>query len=166
MRKIWVLAATALVPLSLALGCGGDSGSAGNASGADTASSGAVQEKEDSLSEMNGSRSTPSSGQQPLTAAQKERLGPTLRRLLSGDGSATRPDELRKLSPAGERDGETIYAVLIQGVEVGVLREAGIPHVSAVGETITARLTPEEIRRTASVEEVRRIRAVEEDEAH
>ncbi len=176
MRKAWILAATALLPLGLALGCGGDSGSTGSAAGSDTASSAAVQEEEDSLSdsigdslnEMNESRlgTTPSSSQQPLTTAQKKRLGPAIRRLLSGDKSATRPDELQQPSPAGERDGEKVYAVLIQGVELEALWEAGIPHVSKVGETVTARLTSEEIRKTASVEGVQRIRAAREDEPH
>lgn len=101
-----------------------------------------------------------------LTQTQRSRLGPALRRLLTADTSETRPDKLRSLSPAGQREGEKVYAVLIEGGGTEVLREAGIPYVSEVGETITARLTAEQIRETASIEEVQRVRAAKEAEAH
>lgn len=101
-------------------------------------------------------------GNEPLTEAQKSRLGPALRRLLTGDSTGARPAGFRDLSPVGKRDGKSIYPVTIQGVGMGKLREVGISQASEVGGIVTARLTAGQIRRLASVEEVRRIRASEQ----
>jgi hypothetical protein len=93
-----------------------------------------------------------------LSEVQRNRLAPSLRRFLTGDTSGARPSTLRKISPAGTRDGENVYAVLIEGAEAEILRQAGIPYVSVAGSLVTARLTTGQIRKAASVEAIRKIR--------
>ena len=68
------------------------------------------------------------------------------------------PGGIRKTRPVGEREGEQVYSVLIEGADTGTLQDADIPLVSAAGGVVTARLTADQIRRAASIEDVRRIR--------
>lgn len=96
-----------------------------------------------------------------LSQAQRQRLGSSLRRFLTGDTAGT-----RTIEAVGERDGEKVYSVLIQGADPEALREAGLPLTSVVGETITARLTVEEILRAASMDSVQSIRTDRQIEPH
>jgi hypothetical protein len=112
-----------------------------------------------------GSTETPKEGRadqtsvqsQALTAAQRQRLGPALRRLFAGD-TLSRPSEPRATDPVGEREGRKVYSVLVEGASAKALRNAGLPVTSAVAGTLTARLTLPEIRKAASLQNVRRIR--------
>lgn len=96
-----------------------------------------------------------------LSETQRERLGPTLRRFLTGD-----TPRAKKIEAVGERDGEKIYSVLIQSQNPEALREAGLPLSNVVGETITARLTVKEILTAASTDGVQSIRADRQLEPH
>lgn len=73
---------------------------------------------------------------------------------------------MQKVQPVGERDGEKIYSVLIRSQNPEALREAGIPLNSVVGETITARLTIEEILTAASTDGVDSIRTDKQLDPH
>lgn len=137
-------------------------GGCGGGSGEDTGARGGSDSEE--VASTDSSRNTGAA--EALTQAQRSRLGPMLRRLLAADTSEMSPDSLRGLSPAGQRDGQKVYAVLIEGAGTEVLRKANIPYVSKVGGTVTARLTAEQIRKAASIGEVQRIRAAREDHAH
>lgn len=129
--------------LSLAVACEGEPESSSGATGSDSAV--VVQGEKGS------------SAREPLTAMQKKRLGPAVRRLLTGD-TLSRPSDVRKAEPAGQRQGEDVYSVLIEGADVETLQEAGVPVTSTAGGVITARLTTDQIRQVASIQEVRRIR--------
>lgn len=96
-----------------------------------------------------------------LSQAQRQRLGSSLRRFLTGDTAGT-----RTIEAVGERDGEKVYSVLIQSSDPEALREVGLPITSVVGETVTARLTVEEILKAASQESVQSIRADKQLEPH
>jgi hypothetical protein len=165
MRGIAALMIAGLLFLSLAVGCGKESSPSGGATGSDTASSAAVQSEKDSSAKDpltkdslrgSGADGEPT-GQQPLTATQKKRLGSSVRRLLTGD-TLSLASNLRKTEPAGEREGENVYSALVEGASVETLQEAGVPVISVAGGVITTRLTTDEIRRVASIQEVRRIR--------
>ena len=153
--------------LGLAVGCGEESGSPSSAASSssvspDTMSPAAVEGDRDSLRETSESGLELSSSQQPLSAAQKERLGPAVRRLLGGNTLASdtlsQAVGIRKTDPAGERDGEDVYSVLVEGTGPETLRDADLPVTSASGGTVAARLTTAQIRKVASLQEVRRIR--------
>lgn len=154
-----------IVATGLASGCGEEPESTSDTANPDTQSS-AVAQEEDSLDgnrageASSGHRNSPG-GQDSLNAMQKKRLGPALRRLLTGD-TLSRPGGIRKTRPVGEREGEQVYSVLIEGADTGTLagtlQDANIPLVSAAGGVVTARLTADQIRRAASIEDVRRIR--------
>jgi hypothetical protein len=149
-------------------GCGTDpesrSNDAGVASGEEEVSKAADSSAVDSLAadslaaDSLAADSTASEAE-PLTEAQRSRLGPALRRFLTGDTTGARPAGPQDLSPAAKRDGKSVYSVTVQGVGVSRLREAGISQASEVGGIVTARLTADQIREAASIEEVRRIRA-------
>ena len=96
--------------------------------------------------------STASTGS--LTGAQKDRIGPTLRRLLRGDSLAV--DEVE---PVDTRDGDPVYSVTVECEDAAALRAAGVPLTSVQGPIITARWTPDQIRTAAAVEAVQVIRA-------
>jgi hypothetical protein len=150
-----------IIALGIAPGCGGEPESTSETSNPDTASS-EVAQKEGSRSEnrtgeaSSRHRNSPSP-QDSLNAMQKKRLGPALRRLLTGD-TLSRPGGIRKTEPVGERDGKQVYSVLVSGVGAATLQDADIPVVSAAGGVVTARLTADQIREVASIKDVRRIR--------
>lgn len=145
-----LLAASSLLAAGLLLGCGGSSDSPEEVPGSD-ASTSAIQER-DSLNISGGS-----SGRASLTQDQKRRLGPALRRLLTGD-TLSRSPGIRRAEPAGERDGESVFSVLIEGASADTLRKASLPITSVAGGAVTARLTKGQIRKAASLESVQRIR--------
>ena len=159
-----VLTIIGIVATGLASGCGEEPESTSRTANLDTQSSAVTQE--DSLDgnrageASSGHRNSPG-GQDSLNTMQKKRLGPALRRLLTGD-TLSRPGGIRKTRPVGEREGEQVYSVLIEGADMGTLagtlQDANIPLVSAAGGVVTARLTADQIRRAASIEDVRRIR--------
>ncbi len=166
MRKSSVLIVIGLtmigiVATGLASGCGEEPESTSETANPDTQSS-AVAQEGDSLAgnrageASSGPRNSPGR-QDSLNAMQKKRLGPALRRLLTGD-TLSRPGGIRKTRPVGEREGKQVYSVLIEGADAGTLQDANIPLVSAAGGVVTARLTADQIRRAASIEDVRRIR--------
>jgi len=88
-----------------------------------------------------------------LTSVQRQRLAPPLQRVLTGDTVQT--DRVR---PVGDRDGDPVYSVLIVASDAGALRDAGLALTNVHDSLLTARWTPSDIRRAASVEGVRRIR--------
>lgn len=88
------------------------------------------------------------------TADQKNRIGPTLRRLMRGDRRVQ-----RRVEPVGQRDGEPVYSVTIECDRPSALREAGLPLTSVQGDVITARLTLDQVRVAAAVAAVQIIRA-------
>lgn len=96
-----------------------------------------------------------------LTKIQRQRLGSALQRFLTGDTTAT-----RRIETVGTRDGEKIYSVLIQSQNPKALRDAEIPLTSVVGETITARLTVDQILTAASTDGVQSVRADKQMEPH
>lgn len=144
-------------------GCGTDpesrSNDAGVAGGEEEASKAADSSAVDSLAADSLAADSTASEAEPLTEAQRSRLGPALRRFLTGDTTGARPAGPQDLSPAAKRDGKSVYSVTVQGVGVSRLREVGISQASEVGGIVTARLTADQIREAASIEEVRRIRA-------
>lgn len=93
-----------------------------------------------------------------LTDADRSRLGPVLRRLVTGDTTEMAPIESQRLKPVGRRGGKKVYPVLIEGTGVDALQKAGLSHVSEAGGLVTARLTADQIRQAASIEDLRRIR--------
>ena len=90
----------------------------------------------------------------PLTDAQKDRIGPTLRRLLRGDSRA-----LDEVEPVDTRDGEPVYSVTVECDDAAALRAAGVPLTSVQGPIITARWTLNQVRTGAAVGAVKMIRA-------
>ena len=107
--------------LSLAVGCGKEPSPSGGATGSDTASSAAVQSEKDSSAKDpltkdslrgSGADGEPT-GQQPLTATQKKRLGSSVRRLLTGD-TLSLASNLRKTEPAGERSRRFLPPALLR----------------------------------------------------
>ncbi len=149
-----------IVATGLASGCGEGPESTSRTANPDTQSSAVTQEE--SLDgnrageASSGHRNSPG-GQDSLNTMQKKRLGPALRRLLTGD-TLSGPGGIRKTRPVGEREGEQVCSVLVEGADTGTLQDADIPLVSAAGGVVTARLTADQIRRVASIEDVRRIR--------
>lgn len=123
--------------LGLAAGCGGESGSASDEGRAET--------------------EEPSSTQEALSAAQKKRLGPAVRRLLAGDTLSQAPG-IRKTEPNGSREGKDTYSVLVEGTGAEALREAGLPVTSAAGGIVTARFTTDQIRQAASLQDISKVR--------
>jgi len=150
-----------IVATGLASGCGEEPESTSETANPYTQSSTVAQE-EDSLDgnrageASSGHRDSPGK-QDSLNAMQKKRLGPALRRLLTGD-TLSRPGGIRKTEPVGERDGKQVYSVLVSGVGAATLQDADIPVVSAAGGVVTARLTADQIREVASIKDVRKIR--------
>lgn len=92
--------------------------------------------------------------QTALAADQKNRIGPTLQRLMRGDRRVE-----RRVEPVGQRDGAPVYSVTIECDRPSALRAAGLPLTSVQGDVITARLTLDQIRVAATVEAVQIIRA-------
>lgn len=90
----------------------------------------------------------------PLTDAQRDRIGPTLRRLLRGDSRS-----LDEVEPVDTRDGEPVYSVTVECDDAAALRAAGVPLTSVQGPIITARWTLDQIRTAAAVGAVNMIRA-------
>ena len=152
--------AAGLLTFALFVGCTGDSGSTseGNAEVDTTAS------LEDSQVEGRDSVKRAPEDHRSLTNAQKNRLGPGLQQLVTGDTTRKISPKIRSLEPVGERDGEDAYSVLIEGKRQS-LQEADIPFVSATGNVITARLTTGQIRKAASLQGIRRIRLPSQAEA-
>jgi hypothetical protein len=89
-----------------------------------------------------------------LTSAQRQRLAPPLQRVLTGDTVQT-----NRVQPVGDRDGDPVYSVLIVASDAEALRDAGLALTNVRDSVLTARWTPSNIRRAASIEGVRRIRA-------
>lgn len=96
-----------------------------------------------------------------LSAGQKQRLAPSLRRLVRGEEQTPNPVE-----PVGTRDGAPVYGVMIECSDPAALREAGVPLVSVQGTLITARLTLDQIRTAAAVDAVQSIRAARSVQHH
>jgi hypothetical protein len=149
-----------IVATGLASGCGEEPESTSRTANPDTQSSAVTQEDSPDGNRAgeasSGHRNSPGR-QDSLNTMQKKRLGPALRRLLTGD-TLSGLGGIRKTDPVGEREGEQVYSVLIEGADTGTLQDADIPLVSAAGGVVTARLTADQIRRAASIEDVRRIR--------
>jgi hypothetical protein len=148
------------VLFSFTLGCGKKPEPTTDTAGSGASSSATAQGERDSSQEDLSDRS-PSDRLPPLTADQKQRLGPALRRVMAGDTlskSGSEPGRLRKTEPVGEREGKQVYSVLIEGADARALQDANIPVVSAAGGIITARLTTGQIHRVASIQNVRKIR--------
>ena len=106
------------------------------------------------MSSATDSTHSPSALTGALTDAQKNRIGPTLRRLLRGDSLA-----LDRVEPVGTRDGEPVYSVTVECDDAAALRAADVPLTSVQGDIVTARWTPDQIRTAAAVEAVRMIQA-------
>lgn len=183
-----VLSGANILVLLMALGCGEESpevsemkssedteqASTSETTAADTSAAGAAPGKRDKS--LGGGKASKDSllGASPDSAAlsgtQRRRLGPALRRLVSGNrvsGDTTGPVPSEphgaglphNVSPAGRKDGKEVYSVLIEGARAEMLREAGIPFTAETGSFVTARLTAEQIREVASIEAVERVRA-------
>lgn len=88
-----------------------------------------------------------------LTSAQRQRLAPPLQRVLTGDTLHT-----DRVQPVGDRDGDPVYSVLVVASDAEALRDAGLALTNVRDSVLTARWTPSDIRRAASIEGVRRIR--------
>jgi hypothetical protein len=164
MRTVQALSILGAVCVALLAGCGGNPDVGGDTVRSDSsppsASAGSSSTSSTGTSGETSGEGRPDqmSGQfQPLTAAQRQRLGPALRRLLTGD-TLSRPSGPRATDPVGEREGREVYSILVEGADAKTLRDAGLPVTSAVAGTLTARLTLPEIRKAASLQNVRRVR--------
>lgn len=90
-----------------------------------------------------------------LSQEATRRLSPSLQRLLTGDSLRT-----GRVEPVGTRGGAPVYSVFLVVSDAAPLREAGLPLINVLRDSlVTARLTAAELRTAASVPEVRRIRA-------
>jgi len=155
-RSLKTAALTILFASGLLSGCGGNAGSSEDVgASADSASPSVTQKDGDSLSE--GQSGKVSSDRKALNEDQRQRLGPALRRLFAGDTLSQMP-EVRMAEPVGERGGEEVFSVIIEGADPERLRAASLPITSAVGGVVTTRLTISQIRKAASLEDVQRVR--------
>ena len=162
-----LLLSVGLLFISLTVACSGDtensssrshSGKSARVDSTSPAESASETSDRPGTSDTSSTPDTNSPRSDSLTDAERSRLGPVLRRLITGDTTEAAPIRSRRLEPVGKRDGKEVYSVLIDGTGASTLQEAGLSHVSEAGGLVTARLTADQIRQAASIEDVRRIR--------
>lgn len=90
-----------------------------------------------------------------LTHEQLRKLDPALRHLVLGDTAAAASF---RYSTSRRSDGAMAYALIVHASDVDVLREAGLPLNTVLGEVITVHWTVEEIRQAVRFPEVASIR--------
>jgi hypothetical protein len=88
----------------------------------------------------------------PLSDAEHAKLGPVLQKVMADPSRAT------PAAAQAQRDGQTVYLVLIRTSQPSALRDSGLPIGSVSGRIVTARLTLAQIREAVQLDAVEVIR--------
>lgn len=90
------------------------------------------------------------SGRVSLKPYEKEKLDPALQNLVINKGKV----DSSIYNKSTNREGETVFDVIIRSDDPEAVRKAGIPVQSVVRNIITAQLTVEQIRQAAALDAV------------